>query len=243
MKAKIPSILGILILAGGLVGSVWGVRKIQNIRSQAATVGPVPQSLRVTNIKDTSFSISWITESETTSFIEYEGPDKVTFQTPISTSSLTHYFSIQNLKPDSVYSFRINMDGNFYDNAGIPWTQKTSTTINPEEGKIVSGKILTAENLPAKNALVYIDAPNMETQSAIVTESGNWVAHLPSLDDATVIDISVQNSLTQTSSAKIALKDANPTPTITIGKTFDFRNQTQSGAMDIPEVQINLPGR
>ena len=243
MKAKIPSILGILILAGGLAGAVWGIGKIQNIKSQAATSGPVPQSLRVTNIKDTSFSISWITETPTTTFVEYEGPDKVTYQTPIGASSITHYFSIQNLKPNSTYSFRINMDGNFYDNAGIPWTEKTSDTLNPEEGKIVSGKIITTENLPAKNALVYIDAPGMKTQSTLVTESGNWVAHLPSLDDTVVIDISIQYSLSETSSAKIALKDANPTPTITIGKTFDFRNQTQSPVMDIPEVQINLPNK
>lgn len=243
MKAKIPSIIGILILGGGLVGSVWGVRKIQNIRSQAASSGPTVQSLKVTNIKDTSFSLSWITETPTTSFVEYEGPDKVTFQTPISTASLTHYVSLQNLKADSTYSFRINVDGNFLDNAGIPWTEKTSPTLTPEEGKIVSGKILTAENLPAKNALVYINAPGMETQSTVVTESGNWVAHLPTLDDAIILDISVQNTLTETSSAKIALKDANPTPTITIGKTFDFRNQTQSPVMDIPQVQINLPNK
>lgn len=239
MKSKIPSLLAIFLLIAGLAAAIFIIKNIQTFRL-GATGPSSPQDLKITNIKDTAFTVSWVTDNPTIGIVEYSSQGQTNKSQPTSLSK-THLITIQNLKPSSSYSFRINSAGQTFDNSGIAWQTQTTATLTPQTGQIISGQVLDQDNLPAKNALVYVSIPTGEIFSTQVTPSGNWLISLPPLADSTVLNISIEASPSLISTAKIDLKSANPTPTIVLGKSYDFSNQEIKSSSDTPKVQIDLP--
>ena len=240
MKSQIPTIFAIFILIATLIAILVVKNQIQTLTSSASSTF-APRNLRITNIKDTSFAVSWITDTPTISFVEYTTAQGQTTGTETSNLSQTHFVQIQNLNPNSSYSFRINSGGQFFDNNGEKWLTQTQNSQGSELGKIASGQVVTSNNLPAKNALVYIDIPGNITFASQVTTSGNWLIALPRLADSTILQITVETA-NQTSKALVELSAANPVPTITLGASYDFtKDNTIENSSDIPSVQITLP--
>src|SRR5260221_13594636 len=71
-KKNIPTILGLLVLFAGLIGGVFLVRS-SNTNSFLPRASPqtTPKNLKIRNITDTSFTVSWITDSNTVGFVRY----------------------------------------------------------------------------------------------------------------------------------------------------------------------------
>ncbi len=241
MKSQIPTILAIFILVGSLIAVLVVKNQVQLLKSNASA-SFAPERLKITNIKDTSFTVSWITNVPTTSFIEYNSPQGQNKTIPTNLSSI-HFVTIQNLNPNTTYSFKINSGGSFFDNNSSDWVIQTLNT-NPDlntKGEIISGKVVANNNLPAKNALVYVEIPGNLFFSSQVSGSGNWLVSLPPLADTTILQITIED-ISGISSGKVDLKNANPVPTITLGNPFDFTHNTSgSSSSDIPKVQITLP--
>ena len=124
MKSQIPTIFAIFILIATLIAILVVKNQIQTLTSSASSTF-APRNLRITNIKDTSFAVSWITDTPTISFVEYTTTQGETNTTQISILSQTHFVQIQNLNPNSSYSFRINSGGQFFDNNGEKWLTQT----------------------------------------------------------------------------------------------------------------------
>lgn len=231
MKSRIPTILVIFIITSALVASIFAIHEIQNLGSKAEG-NEIPEDVRITNIQDSSLSISWVTLKPTIEIVEYTDPNGQTFQAGDSNLTTTHFVFIQNLSPNTSYKFKINGSGQ--------WKGETSVPKKPEIKKIISGQIVNANKLPAKNALVYVDLPTGETLSTKVSVSGNWILSLPNMGDMTILNISIE-TVGGITTAKVYLKGANPTPTITLGKSEDFTENLVSPTSDTPKVEIVLP--
>lgn len=238
-KSKIPTILAILILVTVLAAILYVVNQIQTFASNAGNNFTV-QDVRVTNIKDTSVSISWLTDTPTIGVVEYTNNTTSINSTPTLLLT-THFVTLTNLNPSSTYTFKINSQGNTTDNNGNPWQFQTLSPITPQEGQIVYGQVVNSTNLPAKNALVYVTIPAGQTFSAQVSASGNWLVTLPQLTQDTLLEITIESSPSLTSNAKVNLQGATPVPTITLGKSYDFKDIKTSSPSDTPKVPINLP--
>jgi hypothetical protein len=255
MKGKIPTIIGVFLLIGGLAA---GVLLIQNkqIFKLGASADVTPQDVRITNVTDTSFSVSWTTDKPAGGFISYSSDNAFnkTAQDQVTPQSETHYVNVTGLTAQTAYNFKINSGGQDYDNNGNPWQVQTGAQLSqPSQSNIISGQVLTASGNPATNALVYINVASASPLSTITSQTGTWLLSLSSArtqdlssyasinDTNSVIEISVQAGTLGIASAKIYPQSAKPVPQMVLGKQDDFRNLPPSSEGDSPKASVGLP--
>ncbi|KKT74866.1 MAG: Large repetitive protein [Microgenomates group bacterium GW2011_GWA2_44_7] len=209
----------------------------------------------VTNIADTGFTISWITNVPTTGTVSFgSNPDALT-QSAIddrdqeslkATPHKTHHVTIGKtmpLSPDTNYYFAIRSGNTSYDDHGKPYQIKTAPEVGEQmpQADSISGSIVTSGNVPAAGSIVYFVLPNVSPQSTLTTSSGNWIIPLSLARSADLSQFAVydqQGSLGQiyvqadngeSSSAVVVLASARPVPVVVLGKNYDWRNnQTPS---------------
>lgn len=236
---KIPSLVAILVLLVASFSATFAITQFHEFRSSAEIIF-TPKDLKITNIKDTSFTVSWVTDKPAIGFVEYTNESNEKKLSAPTITQTAHLITINGLKPNTSYSFRINSAGQYFDNNAANWTVTTTSFPVSSDSSIISGRVFNSKNLPAKNAIVYADIGNA-VYSTIVTQSGNWVISLPSLPETQIINLLIEDSPSVVSWAKIDLKSANPVPTIVLGNSYDFRNQTNIPEGDVPNVPILLP--
>jgi len=255
-KSKIPTIIGIFILVFGLAAGVLLVRN-QNFFRLGASAEFAPKDVRISNITDSSATVSWITDRETSGFVKWgEGQDSLdkTELDELTSQSFTHTLTLRNLTSQTTYSFKINSGGEDFDNNGIPWQLTTGAEIKlPSKTNLVSGVVLTSSGEPAKNALVYATVGGGGLLSTITSQTGNWVIPISAVrsqDLTSLVVVDEKNSLVEISvnagpggvaSAQIYPQSAKPTPSIILGQVHDFKNLPANETSEIPKASIGLP--
>lgn len=255
-KNKIPTILGIVILLAGIFAGVFflGMRQIFKIGADASVA---PKDIRVSNITESSVTISWITDKETAAFLTWG--DKQTSVNQVEKESatdgkfFTHSITISGLQPNTTYFYKINSDGNTFDNKNIPWEVTTGATLPANKtSSIISGSVINASGNPEKRALVYSNISGT-LLSTFTSDSGTFIFQLGDArsqdlqsyaeinEASTLIEISVIAGSDGISSAKIFPQSAKPIPTIIIGQVYDFRNFKPGNEAQIPNANLNLP--
>ena len=158
MKNKIPTLIGLVVLLFGLAAGIFLVQNTTFFRLGASGEN-APENVRVSNISDGSFTISWTTSKETTGFIKYGESDNLgkTNNDELSEKGYTHYATISGVKPETNYYFKINSEGVDYDNNGVPWELTTGPNIPTNASQTtISGTILEQTGNPSKNTIVYV---------------------------------------------------------------------------------------
>jgi hypothetical protein len=247
-KKRIPTILGISILVAGLGAGLYLVGQ-QTIVPRAS--GDItPKEIKITNIAEDSFAVSWITDKETIGFVKFgssankldqrvgDDRDQLSGSTK---ASKTHHVSLQHLKADSVHYFKLgSVSGRtfLFDDDGQPYQIKTAPVLGtPPAADTIFGTILAGEATPAEGAIVYVALPNAAPSSAVVRASGNWALSISTTRtedlsayatydrQATVVNIFVQGGGGQTATAVTVTSNDTPVPNIILGNDYDFRNQ------------------
>lgn len=256
-KGKIPTIIGIVLLAIGIFAGVLMVKN-QQIFKLGASPDASPNDVRITNLADTSFNVSWTTVKETAGFISW-GKTSTTFDRVESSDALgekgfTHYFTINALTPETNYYFKISSDGNEYDNNGNPWQVKTGSTLSqPLNNILINGSVLSISGIAKSKALVYVIVGGSSPLSTTTSDSGIWLlpisaARNQTLDSyvtidskTTLLEISVNSGTDGVASAQIYSQSANPVPPIIIGKSHDFKNLPASEGSGLPNANLQIP--
>lgn len=171
------------LLISGLLISIYLVSQQTSLFSKA-DVSTAPQEIKVSNISDNSFTISWLTGKPTTGFIKY-GSEALeeTVQDDRDSGSqqlrTTHHVTLKNLEPGKTYYYKIFSGPEVFDNQGKPFTQVTApTTENPPAvPEPVFGKVVTPEGAAASEALVYLQINGGSLLSGY-TREGNWLITL-----------------------------------------------------------------
>jgi hypothetical protein len=255
-KNKIPTLLGILLLVFGLAAGILLVQNRQIFKLGAAPQTS-PKDIRITNITDVSFTVSWATDKETGGFIlwgETENSLTKTELNEISEISDTHSVTVQGLSPDKTYFFEISSDGADFDNNGIPWQITTGPDLLGQTiPNSISGTILTATGTPAEKAIVYVTLAGASPLSTTTSQNGSWVIPISSArsqnltsfininETTTLVEISVQAGARGVATAQIYPASAKPAPPIILGESMDFKNEPASETGGIPKANINLP--
>lgn len=216
-----------------------------------------PKDIRVSNINDSSATISWTTDKPTSDFIVW-GESKSSISQVLKEDQsdqkfFTHSLNLTGLKPNTTYYYKINSEGNEFDNKGIPWELTTGIALNTGGDPVVmSGSVINASGAQVKRALVYANASGY-LLSTLTSDSGTFVFQLASarnqdlqsylnIDPAqTMVEISVQAGADGDASATIFPQSGNPVPPIVLGQVYDFRNLQPSITSNIPNVNLNLP--
>lgn len=243
-QKKIPTIVGLLLVAGAIWLFQFAFTQVSPLLSRASTT-LTPKEVTVTNITDTSFTVSWMTDEVASGQIVIEGTPVITVfdereafaQTPQNQSVkyTTHSVTVRNLKPQTLYRFHILSDGKSYQNNDALYTTTTAPTIGGVGTALepAYGQIVLPTDKPADGAIVYLMPEGGQTLSTIVKSSGSWVIplHLVRTKDLSSYvpnqerineSLIVRTAEGEATALTDTLND-NPVPIMTIGKTYDFR--------------------
>src|SRR3989344_6707107 len=189
-EIKIPTLIGVLVAIGGLVSGMYLLRG--SLRSVLfASAEETPKEVRVVNIADTSFTVTWITDKTTTGFVQYgegsKAPDLVVSDDRDQEkgevgSYFTHYVTIKALKPGGEYGFKIGSGKTVYGDNGQVYNLTTGLTIaDTPAADVAYGQVAGANGDPAEGAIVYLQVETGSLLAAIVKSSGSWVIPLATM--------------------------------------------------------------
>lgn len=246
---RMPTLLGLVVLLAGFGAGVLLIQKIQVFRA-AASPTQVPKDVRITNVANSSFTVSWTTNNKTRGFVAYgktAGLGNVVSQKGESTQ---HHIALPGLAGQTTYFFKVGSQDTLYDNNGKPYQTKTAPLLPIRaEADIVYGKVVSASGAPKAGALLYLTFPAASGLSTTTDSSGSWIIDLSGArttdlssfvpyTDQTVIGILVQ-AAGEVATAKIVKGGAKGVPTLTLGQNYNFAGQVaKSDALPTASVEI-----
>jgi hypothetical protein len=240
---KIPTLLALFILFFTIGIISLFVQRIST--KKMGTSSQEPMNLMVTNISDTSVKIIWQTSTAVTGMVTLTGPNKskITAYDERDVAGklntyLTHSVAVKNLTPNTNYTVTISSNGKPFISKDKPYSFQTGptildTTVSGFEPSY--GSIKTSDGKPANGGLVVLTMDNSQIVSTLVTPSGSWIIplnfirtkdlsrYLPFADQLTET-ITVYYNTEKTEAITDINNDA-PVPDMTIGGSYDFRNQ------------------
>lgn len=248
----------VLLLIGGIVGLVL-VQQRSDLTTKASPE-LTPKQTSITNLSDTSFTVTWITDASTAGFLEYgttSNPENVASDDrDVVTGEIgsfnVHHVTVRDLQPQTTYYFKINSGGSSFDNNGKPYEVITGPVLTPpDESEVAYGLVHTSAGTPAEGSLVIMEISGVSTLSTLVKASGSWAIPLSMArtDDGSQYGInSTQTypitlkiiSPEGTSTTGVTTTDNDqPVPTITLGQSFDYSQPTDTAEDDSSE-DMNL---
>ncbi|MDP3998439.1 MAG: fibronectin type III domain-containing protein [bacterium] len=246
---KIPTLIGLVLLSIGLIAGVFLVQQGQIFFLRAAPE-LAPSEVKITNVADTSFVVSWTTDKETSGFVKYGETQSLNLtglderDQGTTGSYFTHYVILKNLKPSTQYFFKINSGGKTFDDSGNPYELTTAQSPNGAGvSDITSGKILGSAGAGIQGAIVYLSTTGLTPQSALSVKDGSWIIPLGMALSSNLngygtydkqnqpLNIFVQAGQTGQANAMTTTANDSPIPDITLGKTLDFRQTSNTGSV------------
>jgi hypothetical protein len=259
-KRKLTTFIGVLLI---LFGVVVGVMVIDQESSFLPRARPefIPQYVKLSNISDEGFSVSWVTEAPSVGFIKYgtspsnlssTNPDDRDQLTGDSGEFLTHHITITGLDPATDYYFKLGSQGRqLYDNDGEAFRITTAPPLSPPAVDNISGTVFTPAQTPAEGALVYINLPNATPLSILVNSRGSWTANLATARVRTLdqyanydqstskLEIIVRNDIADATDIITTTANSRPVPPIILGQSQDYTSTAPSDE-SLPESKFSL---
>lgn len=144
--------------------------------------------VRVSNVRDTTFTVSWVTDAPTTGQVQYAANPQALNQIAddargAGTNSGTHYATVRGLLPNTTYYFDVISGGSTDDNGGKHYQVTTGPTLSPVAPSTAFGEVFQADGTTlADGTIVYLQVVDRNGAgsagasallSALV-ESGYW---------------------------------------------------------------------
>lgn len=239
LSLRIPTYLGLLILFLGLGITIFLVGG-RTIVSSNASGDDQPQNIRITNVTDTSFTISYFTQVPVLGTISVgTDPKKSTItlddrdQTKGGPAAhLAHYFTLAHLTPKTTYYFSIVSGKSTFLENNQPFHVTTGATLttNPPFLPQFYGSIVMPDT--PSEVIVYALSDGTQPVSTLLRPDASYVLSLLGIRSS---NLSTYRSLppgsrvallfasnTGNSSVTIPLDQVSPIPPITLSKNYDF---------------------
>jgi hypothetical protein len=241
LQKQIPTLAGLAVLVIALVAGLLMFSTGTGVFAPRATPQTTPKQVKITNVGDKAFTVSFYTDEATAGFVKY-GVDEADLKTQASDDRdqlagsvgkyTLHHVTVKSLKPNTSYFFTIGTgSGSSFDNEGKAFSVKTAVDPGtpPPVAKTVYGSVMTAGGTPAEGSVVYLVAEGGAELSALVKSSGSWAISLANartadgsayaeITDDTALTVFVQGSpLTQTVRTTSQVKDAQPLADLSLG--------------------------
>ena len=246
-KKKIFSIITLVVFAIALPVGIFLAGQQTGFFSEASPEEE-PKDVKITNISDNSFTVSWLTPDKATAgFLVYGTTEQlgVTASDDRDKSGqsprITHHVTVKNLDPSITYYFKIGSGKKAYDDNGENFSIRTASTTTdpPAVAEPAFGKVTSAEGTPVGDALVYLTVAGGTPLSSYTRADGNW---LITLNNARKVDLSTYitykpqgdsvtffvNANEGTSQATADTNNVRPMPTIKLGQTYVFGKQGET---------------
>lgn len=237
---RIPTLLSILLIGISIIITSLLV-KSRTVFVSRADVTQNPQNVKITNISDSSFTISYTTDIESIGSVNF-GENKNLGQIAIDGRDQEegirphkiHNFTLHNLKQNTRYFFTITSGQNTFLNNNIPYETTTASrpeiTLAPQTP--IAGKIVLPDGGNPKEALVYVKTDKAQEISSLSKADGTYSLPLSSLllqdlsypatlDAQDIIKMTITDGVFK-SSVLLSAKQINPVPVITLSQDYDF---------------------
>lgn len=248
---KIPSLFGFMALVIG-VGLTIYLTRLGVIPFLQASVEETPIDLRITNITDTSFTVTYKTAANVLGSVSFGKDsalgqislDERDKQTGIATKHTVHSITLRDLKPNTKYYYSIISGSTTFLNNGVPFITSTGPVIakSPPQTNPISGKISIADSTTPVEILLYATYNTGQTLSTLVKENGTYILPLNSMrtgDLALYVNLAstdilqlLATSYDQQSFIRVPAKkyiqnnQNNIIATISLGNNYDFTLDT-----------------
>lgn len=238
-KFRIPTIMGLALIIGGMIGGVYLVLQNQTLQTKAS-VDATPHNIEVTNEGNSEFSVSWQTVGPAVGFlvINVAGSDQTILDDQDPTTpqpKLLHHVTVKNLAPGTIYQYKI-VSGKLK----LPPMQATTTVGSHQNGASpIIGQVLSGSQY-LKNGLVFLEVAAAKKQSTVIKNYGNFVipiSQMSSVNDATVGKITIIDELLQETTVIFFLK--KPLPPIQAGTNIDLTQAPPAAKGDISKFDLN----
>lgn len=253
---RIPTLLGIFVIALSIGVTSYLVGQNTFFQGHASPVS-TPQNIRITNISDTSVTISYITPGSVIGTLNF-GKDTNLGQTITDDRDKDqikehkiHTFSINNLSPSTRYFFAILSGQESFLNSGAPYQLTTGPALKAlgNAGFIV-GKVVTPDGKNPNEAEVFAISDGAAPLSTNVKSDGTYTISLEtlrkddlssylSLKSSSIIKLLVVSD-SGSSSVQIQVKGINNVPVIVLSQDYDFA-QDESNPTPNPSPSENFP--
>src|SRR5581483_4739311 len=129
---KIPTVLGLFLLIIGVAITSY-LAKSGAIFQERANPSQNPNDVRITNISDTSFTVSYTTDDKALGSVSYGTDPKMgntalddrDQQKGVPTAYNTHFITLKGLQPETAYYFSIISGELTLLNNGVPFQVST----------------------------------------------------------------------------------------------------------------------
>lgn len=238
---RIPTLLGLILIVVGLGITTYLVKQ-GGLFSIRAGPGHEPKDVRISNVTDTSFTVSYLTEDSVTGVLNFGDStalgqsaldDRDQNSGKISTHKL-HNITVRNLDPEKTYYFSIISSQDTYLNNSNPFEVTTANVIEdtPLEQNPMSGKLILPGGKPPSEAIVYLTTQDSQIISTLTRNDGTFLLPLNSLRTS---DLSSYFTLKEgkilkllaiggglISNVTLFSQQIEPVPTITLSNNYDF---------------------
>lgn len=252
-KFKIPTLLGLGIIISGIATGVFLTFKNQGIISQASP-DISAQDITISNLSDSSVTISWQTSIPTPSFITLgtQNPNEITVlderdkESTGPKSHVLHYVTIKNLLPKTTYQYKI-ISGN---KSSEIFSFTTTTPLNSQSkiGPVIGSAV--SDNKPLEEGIAFLSITDATTQSALVKSGGHFLIPISQIrttnltENFNIIEDSVAKLtiIAPNGQASVLFKPLefdNGLPPISIGDNLDLTIETE----DPTKYDLNGDGR
>ncbi len=121
LKKALAIVIGVVL---GIIVIFLAFTLAQNVLTRATNVKP--QDVVISSVTQNSAKVTWTTDQETLSNIEYgTSATALSFSAPETEKTKSHSVDLTLLSKSTTYYFQIAVGGQKYDNGGIPWTFTT----------------------------------------------------------------------------------------------------------------------
>lgn len=264
-KAQIPTILGLLILFVALISGVLLFGQGTGVFAPRATAETTPKNIRISNVTDKTFTISFYTEESTIAFVKYgEEGGSLSKQASDDRDQLSgvvkdyhlHHITLRGLSPSKNYSYVLGTGSSTFDDEGKPYSLSTAVkpSQSPSNSQTVYGNVTKNDKSPAEGSVVYIYSEGMGALSSLVKSSGSWGISLSNafnieksnyatLTDESILDVKVQGAeLDLLSNLQTTIAAAQPVVDMVLSRSGEAMGSTKSAsssastAGDLPTV-------
>jgi hypothetical protein len=244
---RLPSLIGILFFGISLLTITWLTGNVVIFGSKAAA-GATPKNVQISNISDTSFTISYVTDDSVIGSLSFGrnatlnkiALDERDQQTGSPAQHRIHYITVGALSPTTKYFFAIVSGGENFSNNSVPYEVVTAPTIKdkPTSQAPINGHIILSDgNIPSEG-IVFVSTDTSQLTSTLLKTDGSYLLPLNTIrkkDLLSILPLSASIVLhinaidaTAQSTTSVLADQVNPIPPITLSKNYDFAVKSQS---------------
>lgn len=238
---KLPSFLGSILMILSLSLVSWLSSNAILFGTKAA-VGNIPKNVRISNISDSSFTLSYTTDDHVLGTLAY-GKDKSLGAVAIDDrdqftgkplAHRVHHITIQRLNPSTTYYVSIVSGDRTFLNNNTPYQVTTAPPAldKPTAQAPLAGKVTLDDGSIPTEAIAYVQTKSSQLLSALLKPDGSYLIPLNSMRQYdfssyvmftpnTGLDIEIISPTLKSHLSTIA-EQANPVPAIVLSKNYDF---------------------